>query len=227
MQSDSTSQHNLRSCSCCGLAQLIPDVPPNMRASCVRCDSTLRKTKSNLRSNARTTAIALAAMILYPLAITLPMLRIEQFGHLTETSIINGVIELLAKGHLFTGIIVLLCSIILPLGKLICLLILSSGAIAMQHKHRAITYRLVEWTGRWGMLDVLLVAILVAALKIGDIMEVSPGPAAWAFTACVLLSLLATTTFDPHSLWEIPADNEIAPIPLNVDNMAQKPRDNS
>ena len=72
----------------------------------------------------------------------------------------------------------------------------------MAHHHRALTYRLVEWTGRWGMLDVLLVAILVAALKLGDVMDVTPGPAAAAFAVCVVLSLLATALFDPRSVWE-------------------------
>jgi len=64
------------------------------------------------------------------------------------------------------------------------------------------TYRLVEWTGRWGMLDVLLVAILVAVLKLGDLMTVSAGPGLLAFTACVTLSLFAAASFDPHGLWD-------------------------
>ncbi len=59
----------------------------------------------------------------------------------------------------------------------------------------------MEWTGRWGMLDVLLVAILVAALKIGNVVSVTPGLGAVAFTGCVVLSLLATASFDPHQLW--------------------------
>jgi uncharacterized paraquat-inducible protein A len=74
--------------------------------------------------------------------------------------------------------------------------------LLLGRKHRAWTYHLVEWTGRWGMLDVLLVAILVAALKVGDLVEVHAGPAALAFTCCVVLSLLAAACFDPHSLWD-------------------------
>lgn len=155
-----------------------------------------------LRCNARTGAIALAALILYPIAITMPMLRVAQFGHYTESSILDGTITLVLSGHLFVGAVVLLCSIVLPLGKLAALLVLTTGAFNLRNKHRALTYHVVELTGRWGMLDVLLVAILVATLKLGDFVEVQAGPAAWTFTVCVVLSLIATASFDPHALWQ-------------------------
>ena len=199
-----TGSRVVRACPCCGLAQWIPPIPPRMRACCLRCGTTLRKRSAILRSRGRTAAIALAALTLYPFAVTLPMIRIEKFGHLSESSILEGTATLLGSGHIVVGIIVLLCSVVLPLGKLIVLLMLSMGGLLLRHEHRALSYRIVEWTGRWGMLDVLLVSILVAVLKLGDWMDVSAGPAALAFTVCVVLSLLATATFDPHSLW--PAD---------------------
>jgi paraquat-inducible protein A len=172
-----------------------------MRACCPRCGTSIQKRASLLRSNSRTAAVALAALMLYPLAVTLPMIRVERFGYQHEASILEGTATLLSSGHVFVGIIVLLCSVVLPLGKLVSMLVLSTGGLAMRREHRAWTYHVVEWTGRWGMLDVLLVAILVAALKIGDLVEVSAGPAALAFTCCVILSLVATATFDPHSIW--------------------------
>jgi paraquat-inducible protein A len=168
----------------------------------MRCGHTLATRGRDLRSNSRTAAIATAALILYPLAVTLPILSIEQFGHANESSILAGTATLLSGGHVLVGIVVLVCSIILPLGKLVAMLVLSAGGLGLGHRHRALTYRLVEWTGRWGMLDVLLVAVLVAALKLGDLVDVTPGPAALAFTACVVLSLLATATFDPHLIWD-------------------------
>ncbi|MCA9244539.1 MAG: paraquat-inducible protein A [Phycisphaerales bacterium] len=154
------------------------------------------------RCNTRTGAIALAALALYPLSVTLPMLRIEEFGHHNDASILTGIAQLFAGGHLLIGMIVLTCSLILPIAKLIGLLMLSFGGDGLRREHKALTYRVVEWTGRWGMLDVLLVAILVAVLKLGDFVEVTPGPAAAAFAASVLLSLLATASFDPHAIWE-------------------------
>jgi len=183
--------------------QTVPAIPTGMKALCARCHASLRpSSRAAWRSNSRTAAIALAALILYPLAVSLPMLTVQQFGHQSQTSILGGVTALLAQGQVVVGIIVLLCSIVFPLGKLIALLVLTGGGMGLAHHHKAFTYRLLEWTGRWGMMDVLLVAILVAILKLGNLMDVTPGPAAAAFAACVILSLLAAASFDPHGMWE-------------------------
>ena len=192
----------LQSCPHCGLVQRVPTAASRMRVCCARCDITLRKRSTRRASHSRTAAIATAALILYPLAVSLPFIRIEKFGHAHEASILEGVTTLLSRGHLFVGLIVLLCSVVFPVLKLTALLVLSAGGLTLGHRHQALTYRMVQWTGRWGMLDVLLVAILVAVLKLGDMVEVSVGPAALAFTLCVTLSLLAAASFDPHSLWE-------------------------
>ena len=192
----------LRTCSTCGLGQVVPDIPTGMRACCARCGTSLLSPLRRFRSSNRTAAVALAALILYPLAISLPILRIEQFGHASDSSILSGIIQLLSTGNYFVGMIVLFCSVVFPLFKLVSLLLLSLGGLALAHRHRALTWRLIEWTGRWGMLDVLLVAILVAALKLGDTFQVTPGPGAVAFTLVVLLSLLATASFDPQAMWK-------------------------
>lgn len=173
-----------------------------MRACCARCETSLVKRSVVARSNSRTAAIATAALILYPFAVTLPMLEVERFGHTSAASILEGVASLLSGGHWIVGVVVLLCSIVVPLGKLAALLALSAGGLGLGRRHRALTYRLVEWTGRWGMLDVLLVAVLVAVLKLGDMVTVTAGPAALAFCGVVVLSLAAAASFDPHALWE-------------------------
>jgi paraquat-inducible protein A len=196
------SKPTARACPCCGLVQSVPAIPPRMHACCARCGTSLVKRALVARSNSRTAAFALAALILYPFAIGLPMLEVQRFGHTSEASILEGVATLLGAGHLIVGLIVLLCSIVFPLGKLMALLTLSAGGVWMRRRHRMLTYRVVEWTGRWGMLDVLLVAILVAAVKLGDMVEVTVGPAALAFAMCVVLNLIAAACFDPHSLWE-------------------------
>jgi paraquat-inducible protein A len=192
---------DIRSCWCCGLAQRIPRLTARTRACCRRCGTTLQKGSGRSSDNRLTAAITLAALTLYPLAVGLPMIRVEKFGHHNEASILEGTATLFSAGHFLVGTIVLLCSIVFPLGKLISMLILSAGGPLLRGRHRALTYHVVEWTGRWGMLDVLLVAILVALLKIGDFVQVSAGPAALAFACCVTLSLLAAASFNPHSLW--------------------------
>ena len=191
----------LRSCPHCGLIQTVPPVPAGMRARCARCEGGLRTAVRLGAGNSRAAAIATAALILYPLAVNMPLIEIEKYGHVQASSVLEGVTALLSHGHLLVGVIVLVCSVILPLAKLLSRVVLSTGKL-IGRRHRALTYRLVEWTGRWGMLDVLLVAILVAVLKLGDFVAVDVGPGLLAFTTCVALSLLAAAAFDPHSLWE-------------------------
>ena len=193
----------LHSCPHCGLVQTAPQqVSPSMRVCCARCEGTLLRRSTQFRSGATTACIAMAALILYPFAVGLPMVSITKFGHEHESSILAGIWTLLGRGHIFIGLIVLVCALVIPVLKLGGLFVLSTGGLGLTQRHRALTYRLVEWTGRWGMLDVLLVAILVAVLKLGDLVEVSAGPAAVAFGLCVLLSLLAAASFDPHRIWE-------------------------
>ena len=128
----------------------------------------------------RTAAFALSALMLYPLGILLPVVALERFGHRQETSILGGIAELMSSGHLVLAAIVLICSICLPLFKLGGLLVLSSERIPLGARGRDRVWRLLEITGRWGMLDVLLVAALVAAGGVLDDAWVSSFPAGLA-----------------------------------------------
>lgn len=196
------SRPRLQTCPCCGLAQRVAEPAAAERACCGRCDTTLRSHGGRQRSNSRAAAVAIAALILYPLAVSLPILKVEKLGLRHESSILEGIGQLLTDGHLGVGLVVLACSVILPMFKLLALVVLSLGAPWLRSRHRALTYHVIEWTGRYGMLDVLLVAILVAVLKLGDLVTVSAGPGAMAFTGLVVLSLIAAAVFDPHALWE-------------------------
>ncbi len=205
MSSDrSNMPHNLlRTCGCCGLIQQAPAaLPHRMRACCARCGCSIDVRAINARSNSRAAAFAAAALILYPAAVTLPMIRVEQLGHDNEASILEGITSLFSAGHMVVGLVVLFCSVIFPLGKLIALLGLTLAGTSLAHHHRRWTWRLIEWTGKWGMLDVVLVAMLVAILKLGDMVSVSAGPAALLFTGCVVFNLIAAACFDPRRLWE-------------------------
>lgn len=194
--------HRLEACHCCGLVQRLPRLRIGQRARCGRCGTTLVDPRRRAWSRRHTAAAALAALLLYPVAINLPIMRLERFGQLREASVWSGSVGLLREGEVAVGLVVLLCSIVVPLVKLVGLLAVSGPGFGLSRRHRALTYRVIEWAGRWGMLDVLLIAVVVAWIKMGDVVQVHPGPGALAFTACVLLSLLASASFDPHALWE-------------------------
>jgi paraquat-inducible protein A len=195
--------HNLRGCWCCGLVQQVGQVRAGFEARCRRCQSLLVR-HGGLDRSQLCLALVLASLICYPAGITLPVMRLQQMGHVHEASIWTGGISLLTHGQVAVGLVVLLCSVVIPLAKLLGLLMLLSRwrlGVAGGPRQRARLYRGVELAGRWGMIDVLLVAVLVAALKLGDLVQVTPGPGLTAFAACVVLSLLAAACLDPHAIW--------------------------
>jgi len=146
-------------------------------------------------------AFALGALILFPLAISLPVMQLRKLGHVREVTVWSGAVELLSSGQLAVGLLVFVCSIVIPLLKLGGILALGLEAPwrGREH-HRVRTHRVIDWVGRWGMLDVLLVAVLVAAIKLGNWADISPGPGVVAFASVVVLSLLASAVFDPRAM---------------------------
>ena len=179
----------------------VPSLSTGERAACTRCDTTIRRFRSSHESSKRTAAAALGAFVLYWPAILLPILKIEKMGHHHESSILGGTFELLGNGDWFVGIVILVFSIVFPLAKILLLLELSFLELFHQ-RHRALTYRLMESAGRWSMMDVLLLAFLVMLVKLGDIVEFQFGPAVVAFALCVAMSMIASLSFDPHSIWD-------------------------
>jgi paraquat-inducible protein A len=146
-------------------------------------------------------AFAIAALILYPLAISLPVLELRKLGHIHEVTVWSGAVSLVSEGQVAVGLLVFTCSIIIPFLKLSGILLLSterpwrgqSGVTARRHTHLTI-----DALGRWGMLDVLLAAILVAAIKLGNWADIHTGPGVFVFAAMVAMSLLASGLFNPR-----------------------------
>lgn len=193
-----STDEKLVACDRCGQIQTIPPESAPARAYCCRCASSL--SSPWWHSRRATAALALSALILYVPAILLPMMRLETLGHSTEASILQGVNSLLATRHYFVGGVILVFSLILPPLKLLALLLLSSGRLPGARQARL--YHWVELLGRWGMLDVLVVAVLVAFVKLGDVAQIRPGVGLILFAGCVLLSLLSSLCLHLPSLWE-------------------------
>ena len=149
----------------------------------------------------RTAAAALAAFVLFWPAVLLPILHVERFGQANESSILGGSLQLLEHGNWFVGLVVLLLSIVFPLTKIVLLLELSF--LELFHKrHKAMTLRLMEHLGKWSMMDVMLLAFMVMLVKLGDLVTFHFGPAVVAFVGCVVMSMVASLTFNPHAIWE-------------------------
>ena len=193
----------LKSCHCCGLIHRVPEMRPDERAQCTRCDSVLDPSANRSRSQARTAAAAVAAMVLFPAAVLLPILDIEQLGHHHQSSILGGIFDLYKTGSIWVATVILMFSIVFPLIKILALIELSWLCL-MRQRHRTWTYRLMEQIGKWSMMDVMLLALLVMLIKLSGIVQFHFGPALIAFVLCVAMSMISAICFDPHAIWESP-----------------------
>lgn len=185
----------------CALVHELPALARGQCARCVRCGARVADARPAGVRNARARHAVLAALVLYPFAVSLPILRLERLGEARDSSVWSGALGLITQGNLAVGLLVFACSVVVPLVKLATLALLLGRPRGLAPRRRAHAWRALEFAGRWGMLDVLLVSILVAWLELGAWVAVTPGPAAAAFGACVLCSLLASAWFDPHALW--------------------------
>lgn len=191
----------LKACHCCGqVHRLVCESDSTVAYACTRCGSTISDGTRREWSSQRTAAAAMAALLLFPAAIFLPILEIEKLGHRYHSSIVGGIFELYAQGSWFVATIIFAFSIVLPILKLVTLLELCWFRW-LEHHHRATAYRIIEFSGRWSMLDVMLLAFLVMLVKLSGIVEFQVGPAVVAFAGCVAMSIIASMLFDPHSIW--------------------------
>ena len=190
------------SCNTCGLRQLVEPLPPGASAECVRCGSFL---VSGARGSLHATAaFAVAALILYVPANVYPIMRMHFYGAYSESTVWDGVVSLAQHNQWFVAAVVFLASIAIPLLKLSVLLYLVAGTklgFGRRLRTRVRIYRFVDAIGPWAMLDVFLLAVLVALVKLGTIATILPGPGLVAFASVVVFTMLASASFDPKLIW--------------------------
>jgi paraquat-inducible protein A len=193
-------------CPACSLTlQAAPPLAAGQRAECPRCAATV--TEAAHGSVELTAALALAALILYVPANLYPILRMHFYGAYSESTLWDGVVSLAQTGQYFVALIVFLASIAIPVLKLGGLLYIAAATrfnLGRRRRGRAQLLRFIDAVGPWAMLDVFLLAVLVALVKLGQIATILPGPGLIAFTAVVVLTLLASASFDPRAIWERP-----------------------
>lgn len=152
----------------------------------------------------RTWAWLLTSVLLYLPANFLPIMYTRTWGNIRENTILGGVITLWHHGSYPIAVVIFVASVLVPIGKILALSVLCLS-VQFRHpdalKHKARLYRATELVGRWSMVDVFVVGILVALIQLGNIMTILPGPAALAFAGMVFTTMLAAISFDPRLLW--------------------------
>ncbi len=172
------------------------------RARCRRCDAPVHVRIPN--SIERTVALLIASVALY-IPNLYPIMITEHQGNAIESTIIGGVILLWEMGSYAVACIIFVASILVPIAKILSLSALCVTVSRKQttsRKQRTIMYRMTELIGKWSMVDVFVVAILVALIQITGIVVISPGGAALAFAAMVIVTMFAAEGFDPRLIWD-------------------------
>lgn len=170
--------------------------------TCKRCQGPLQS--RDAQSLQKVWAWLIAGMIAYIPANIYPMLLTNTLIERTESTIIGGVFDLIDHHNYGIAFIVFFASVLIPIGKFIAIIYLamSVGAGRDTHnKHKL--YEVVEFIGRWSMIDVFVVAILSALVQLNTVATINPGIAAVSFALSVIFTMLAALSFDPRLIWDI------------------------
>lgn len=187
----------LAGCHTCGR------VSPEVAGHCPRCGSRLHIRKPD--SIKRTIAFLSAAAVLYVPANALPVMTVLEFGGTSPKTIIVGMMEFWQSGAYPIAIVIFTASILIPLVKIVALVWLcaaASGKVKPSPKVLGRVYWMTELLGRWSMVDIFVVSILVAMVQLGAYMRVLPDAGALAFGGVVILTMFAAMSFDPRLLWD-------------------------
>lgn len=194
-------QAGLVACHTCGSVQPFQRGEAHQR--CHRCHSILHERRP--ASVSRTTALLLAAALLYIPANLLPVMHSTSLGRSEDDTILSGVAYFWTSGDWGLAAVVFIASVVVPMLKLaiLALLVFAAHRRSTWRPHeRTRLYRLVERIGRWSMLDVFVVALTVALVHFGSFAVITAGPGALAFGAVVILTMIASMQFDPRLIWD-------------------------
>jgi paraquat-inducible protein A len=145
------------------------------------------------------------ACLLYIPANLYPIMITEQLGSSEGSTILGGVILLMHHGAVLVALVIFLFSVMVPIGKLISLFFLVwtvRRRSPISARQRTVLYQITEFVGKWSMVDVFVVAILVALVHLGGLLSIRPGVAAVCFAGVVIVTMIAAESFDPRLIWD-------------------------
>ncbi len=192
---------NLMACPDCDLLQRIPALPPGGKARCPRCGHTVATCKPD--SLDRTLALAVAAAIVLIITNTNSLMGLQAVGREASTTILGGAMEMWLQGQEITALLIAFCAVVAPaihIGFMLTVLLAVRRSPAPWWA--GLLLRWSEWHEGWGMIEVMMLGIMVALIKIAELARVIPGIGMFAAGALVLLIAAMTVSFDPQEVWE-------------------------
>ncbi|MBO1359958.1 paraquat-inducible protein A [Acetobacter sacchari] len=205
---------NMLSCYSCGLVGAFEQPVPRTHivGSCPRCGHKMRRRKPD--SLNRTAALLLASLICYFPANIYPVMTVIKLGQGGGHTILGGVVELWQDGMIPLSILVLFASITVPVAKILGLAFMlfetyrgSSRGLMFRSK----LFRVIDAIGRWSMIDVFMISILVAVVRFSSLANVTADGGVVCFAAVVVLTIFAAEAFDPRLMWDAAGKNGPAP----------------
>lgn len=175
---------------------------------CPRCGSSMHLRKSD--SIQRTLALLITACLLYIPANLYPIMYTDQLGSTEASTILGGVILLIDLGSVPVAAVIFIFSVMVPSGKIMAMFYLLwtvERHSPLDPRQRSIMYRVVEFIGKWSMVDVFVVSILVALVHLGGLLVIRPGVAAISFAGVVIVTMIAAESFDSRLIWDNMEEN--------------------
>ena len=187
----------LINCTTCGRVSSADET------ACARCGAALAS--RDTQSLQKVWAWWIAGIIAFVPANTYPMLKTATLGKETESTLLGGIVELLHHGSVGIAAIVFFASIVIPASKFLAIAYLATGirrpGRTTAHRRHQV-YEVVEFVGRWSMIDVFVVAILASLVQLNVVASIVPGPAALAFAMSVIFTMLSAQSFDSRLIWD-------------------------
>lgn len=197
----------LIACHECDLLMRHPRIGLEQKACCPRCGFELVTHRSHMRR--RSLALVLTALILFVPANFLPIISLNLLGQNAVDTVWSGVLGLYNAGMEGIALVVLLCSMLVPLMKLLCqLFVLLAMPYAELRPAACYWYRVYHHMREWGMLEVYLFGILVSAVKLLDMAELHLGVGLGCFVALMLTQVWLEVTMSPHQVWDALSEKE-------------------
>jgi len=153
----------------------------------------------------RTLALLITSCILYIPANLYPIMITEQLGTSEGSTILGGVVLLIHHGSVPIALVIFLFSVMVPISKLMSMFYLIwtvERHSQLSPRQRTVMYQVTEFVGKWSMVDVFVVAILVALVHLGGLLAIKPGIAALSFAGVVIVTMIAAESFDPRLIWD-------------------------
>jgi paraquat-inducible protein A len=195
--------NSLIACHECDLLQQSPTLPMGATARCARCGAALYRRKRN--SLDRVLALTIAGLILFIVANIYPFLTFRLEAQIQETTLSTGVIELYNQGMWIVAAVVLLTSIVMPLLELTGMLyVLLPLKLNRRPWKLPLFFRTIRLFKPWGMMEVFMLGILVAIVKLSKMATIIPGTALYAFMILIFVLAASAASLDPHIVWDRP-----------------------